>query len=68
MHNELTYQAKRHAIFEKLSKENIKFQHLLPHFFFFLPRQKNSNLMYFFCHPQIVPGKSSQDNKRKYGG
>jgi hypothetical protein len=33
-----------------------------------LQRQKNSSLMWFFCHPQIVPAKISQDNKRKYGG
>jgi len=35
MHNELRYQAKAHAIFEKLSKEKHKILHLLPHFFFF---------------------------------
>jgi hypothetical protein len=36
MHNELRYQAKKHAIFEKLSKEKKKkkIRHLLPHFFF----------------------------------
>jgi hypothetical protein len=35
MHNELRYQAKRHAISEKLSKEKIKIMHLLPQFFSF---------------------------------
>jgi len=30
MHNELRYQAKRHAIFEKISKEKNKIMHLLP--------------------------------------
>jgi hypothetical protein len=34
MHNELRYQAKRHAISEKLSKERIIILHLLPQFFF----------------------------------
>jgi hypothetical protein len=36
MHNELRYQAKTHAISEKLSKERNKVPHLLPNFFFFL--------------------------------
>jgi hypothetical protein len=36
MYNELRYQAKKHAISEKLSKENVKFLHLLPHFFFII--------------------------------
>jgi len=36
MHNELRYQAKTHAISEKLSKERNKVSHLLPKFFFFL--------------------------------
>jgi hypothetical protein len=35
MHNELRYQAKTHAISEKLSKERNKVPHLLPNFFFF---------------------------------
>jgi len=34
MHNELRCQVKRHAIFEKLSKEKIKILHFLPQFFF----------------------------------
>jgi hypothetical protein len=33
MHNELRYQAKTHAISEKLSKERNKVPHLLPKFF-----------------------------------
>jgi hypothetical protein len=33
MHNELRYQAKTHAIFEKLSRVKNKIQHLLHHFF-----------------------------------
>jgi hypothetical protein len=41
MHNELRYQAKRHAIFEKPSKEkNVKFPHLLPHFILFFYVEK----------------------------
>jgi hypothetical protein len=40
MHNELRYQAKRHAISEKLSKKKIKIPHLLPQFFFFLMLKK----------------------------
>jgi hypothetical protein len=36
MHNELRYQAKIHAISEKLLKEKIKILHLLPQFFLFL--------------------------------
>jgi hypothetical protein len=40
MHNELRYQAKRHAISEKLTKEKIKILHLLPHFFFFEEKKK----------------------------
>jgi len=42
MHNELRYQAKKHAISEKLSKENIKFLHLMPQllFFFFMLKNK----------------------------
>jgi hypothetical protein len=35
MHNELRYQAKIHAISEKLSKERNKVPHLLPIFFIF---------------------------------
>jgi hypothetical protein len=35
MHNELRYQAKTHAISEKLSKERNKVSHLLPIFFIF---------------------------------
>jgi len=34
MHNELRYQAKTHAISEKLSKEKNKIPHLHPQFFF----------------------------------
>jgi hypothetical protein len=33
-----------------------------------IPRQKNSSMMCFFCHPQIVLAEVSQDNKRTYGG
>jgi hypothetical protein len=33
-----------------------------------IPRQKNSSMMYFFCHSQIVLAEVSQDNKRTYGG
>jgi hypothetical protein len=36
MHNELRYQAKTHAISEKLSKEKIKFRIFSPNFFFLL--------------------------------
>jgi hypothetical protein len=36
MHNELRYQAKTHAISEKLSKEKIKFSIFSPKFFFLL--------------------------------
>jgi hypothetical protein len=43
MHNELRYQAKRHAISEKLTKEKIKILHLLPHFFFFEEKKKKNN-------------------------
>jgi hypothetical protein len=46
MHNELRYQAKTHAISEKLSKERNKVPHLLPKFFFFLLKnetEKNNN-------------------------
>jgi hypothetical protein len=35
MHNELRYQAKTHAIFEKLSKEKIKFRIFSPNIFFY---------------------------------
>jgi hypothetical protein len=35
MHNELRYQAKRHEISEKLSKEKIKIMYLLLQFFIF---------------------------------
>jgi hypothetical protein len=48
MHNELRYQAKIHAISEKLSKERNKVAHLLPKFFFFLlttNKQKNNKDM-----------------------
>jgi hypothetical protein len=48
MHNELSYQAKTHAISEKLSKEGNKVPHLLPNFFFFLlktDKQKNNKHM-----------------------
>jgi len=41
MHNELRYQAKTHAISEKLSKERIKILHLIPIFFFFLKTKKH---------------------------
>jgi hypothetical protein len=41
MHNELRYQAKIHAISEKLSKEKKKKNlHLLPQFFFLLKKRK----------------------------
>jgi hypothetical protein len=36
MHNELRYQAKTHAISEKLSREKIKFRIFSPNLFFFL--------------------------------
>jgi hypothetical protein len=39
MHNELRYQAKSHAISEKLSKERNKVPHLLPNFFFLLKNE-----------------------------
>jgi hypothetical protein len=42
MHNELRYQAKRHAISEKLSKEKIKIMHLLPQFFSFFNVEINN--------------------------
>jgi hypothetical protein len=38
MHNEQRYQAKRHAISEKLLEEKIKISHLLPHFFLMLKK------------------------------
>jgi len=41
MHNELRYQAKIHAIFEKLSKKKLKILHLLPQFFIFYFMLKN---------------------------
>jgi hypothetical protein len=41
MHNELKYQAKTHAISEKLSIGKIKILHLLPFFFFFFLWVKN---------------------------
>jgi hypothetical protein len=40
MHNELRYQARTHAISEKLSKEKNKIRHLLPNFLFFLVENK----------------------------
>jgi hypothetical protein len=43
MHNELSYQAKTHAISEKLSKERNKVPHLLPNFFFWLKTDKQKN-------------------------
>jgi hypothetical protein len=39
MHNELRYQAKTHAISEKLSKEKNKVPHLLPQYFFFVEKK-----------------------------
>jgi hypothetical protein len=53
MHNELRYQAKRHTISKKLSKEKIKIPHLLPQFLFYFfiffnvenNRQKNNKHM-----------------------
>jgi hypothetical protein len=50
MHNELRYQAKTHAISEKLSKEKNKVSHLLTQFFFFFfllktNKQKNNKDM-----------------------
>jgi hypothetical protein len=47
MHNELRYQAKTHAISEKLSRKN-KIPHLLPNFYLFLlknNKQKNNKEM-----------------------
>jgi hypothetical protein len=43
MHNELRYQAKTHAISEKLSKEKIKFRIFSPNFFFFVENQYTKN-------------------------
>jgi hypothetical protein len=44
MHNELRYQAKTHAISEKLSKERNKVLHLLPNFYFlFLLKNETEN-------------------------
>lgn len=43
MHNELRYQAKTHAISEKLSKERNKVPHILPNFFFFLLKNETEN-------------------------
>ena len=46
MHNELRYQAKTHAISEKLSKERNKVPHLLPNFFLLkTDKQKNNKHM-----------------------
>jgi hypothetical protein len=46
MHNELRYQAKKHAISEKLSKERNKVPHLLPIFFLLkTDKQKNNKHM-----------------------
>jgi hypothetical protein len=42
MHNELRYQAKTHAISEKLSRKN-KIPHLLPNFFFLLKNETKKN-------------------------
>jgi hypothetical protein len=39
MHNELRYQAKTHAISEKLSKEKIKFRIFSPNIFFVVENQ-----------------------------
>jgi hypothetical protein len=39
MHNELRYQARTHAISEKLSREKNKIPHLLPQFFFLLKNE-----------------------------
>jgi hypothetical protein len=41
MHNKLRYQAKTHAISEKLSKERNKVLHLLPKFLFLFFLLKN---------------------------
>jgi len=47
MHNELRYQAKTHAISEKVIKKKIKFRIFSPIFFFFFllknNKQKNNN-------------------------
>jgi hypothetical protein len=45
MHNELRYQAKTHALSEKLSREKNKSLHLLPLFlcFFLLKTNKQKN-------------------------
>jgi hypothetical protein len=32
----------------------------------FTKTEKQQPDVFFFCHPQIVPAKSSQDNNRKY--
>jgi len=48
MNNELRYQAKTHAISEKLSREKNKISHLFPKFFFFFlktNKQKNNKDM-----------------------
>jgi hypothetical protein len=44
MHNELRYQAKTHAISEKLLKEKNKILHLLPQIFFF-EKINNKNML-----------------------
>jgi hypothetical protein len=43
MHHELRYQAKTHAISEKLSKERNKVLHLLPNFIFYLLKKETKN-------------------------
>jgi len=43
MHHELRYQAKTHAISEKLSKERNKVLHLLPNFIFFWLKNETEN-------------------------
>jgi hypothetical protein len=43
MHNELRYQAKRHAISENLLKEKIKISASSPPVFFFNVKKKNTH-------------------------
>jgi hypothetical protein len=43
MHNELRYQAKTHAISEKLSKEKIKFRIFSPNFFLLKTNKLKNN-------------------------
>jgi hypothetical protein len=61
MHNELRYQAKTHAISEKLSKERNKVPHLLPKFFFLLKNEKEKKQQ----RHAYGKGNVSRENQRK---